>query len=396
LSEDWGRKCYNHIYPFLNCSFCSFSDFSGIDRLCDNAELAAVVEWLKAEDESRLERLWQAADQVRRENVGDGVHLRGLLEISNYCVRRCAYCGINTERKGLQRYRMSQDEILAGAGQAAEYGYGTVVIQAGEDYGITAEWLGEIIRTIKSDTALAVTLSMGERPVEDYRLWKEAGADRVLLRLETTDEQLYERIHPSSGRGGAGRKEILEACGQMGYEIGSGVMVGIPGQSYESLGRDILTFDRMDLDMIGVGPYIAHPDTRLGGAATGETEQVPATELMTYKVVSLSRLVRPDANIPGTSALATLNIGTGRENALCRGANVVMPNLTPVCYRSMYEIYPAKACINETAVQCRDCLRGRIESLGRYVAAGPGNRVRKSVNGNVLSRLGGLDGGGFV
>ncbi len=336
-----------------------------------------ILRWLRESDESALEALWRRADAVRREHVGDAVHLRGLVEISNHCVRRCAYCGISTSNRELVRYRMGAEEIVACGRQAAALGYGTVVLQAGEDYGIGREWLAGIVRAVRSETPLAVTLSLGERPDEDLAAWREAGADRYLLRFETSDAALYDRIHPPLPGRPSDRFAILRRLKGLGYEAGSGVMIGIPGQTYESLADDIGTFAALDLDMIGVGPYLPHPATPLGRGELPEAapgEQVPNSELMTYKVLALARLADPDANIPSTTALATLNLAHGRELGLARGANVVMPNLTPTRYRALYEIYPAKACIRETAAQCGACLRDRIEGMGRTVGAGPGSR----------------------
>lgn len=336
-----------------------------------------ILNWLRETDETRLQELWRRADQTRRRHVGEAVHLRGLVEISNHCVRRCGYCGLRRDHRDLPRYRMSHDEILDCARKARAYSYGTVVLQAGEDYGLTTEWVAELILLIKQHTGLAVTLSLGERSDEDLTTWKVAGADRYLLRFETSDGDLYERIHPSLPGRRSDRFEILRTLGRLGYEVGSGVMIGIPGQTFESLAADIECFCDLDLDMIGVGPYIAHPDTPLASLPPApKGQQVPNTEHMTYKVVALTRLVRPDANIPSTTALATLNRDSGRELGLMRGANVVMPNLTPIRYRSLYEIYPGKACINETAEQCNLCLTGRIESIGRLVGSGPGGRPK--------------------
>jgi biotin synthase len=337
--------------------------------------------WLREADETRLEELWRAADAMRRETVGGEVHLRGLIEISNICCRRCAYCGLRADNQDIRRYRMTREEILECVREAQRYGYGTVVMQAGEDYGITREWLAAIVRTIKEETDLAVTLSMGERPDEDLAAWREAGADRYLLRFETSDPELFALIHPPApGKAPKDRMEILRKLQELGYEAGSGVMIGIPGQSYATLAHDIATFRDMDLDMIGVGPYIPHEATPLGDGSIhreiSPEDQVPATEAMTYKVVALTRLVCPEANIPSTSALATLNTAKGREYGLQRGANVVMPNLTPPQYRALYEIYPAKACINETSAQCHHCMKGRIRNLGRDIGAGQGGRKR--------------------
>jgi biotin synthase len=337
-----------------------------------------ILYWLKETDEQKLDQLWQLADQTRKANVGDAVHLRGLIEISNYCVRRCGYCGLAVSNPKIDRYRMSADEILTCVNEAVQLGYGSVVMQSGEDYAITADFMADVIRQIKKTTPLAVTLSLGERPDEELALWKQAGADRYLLRFETSDTQLYERIHPSLPGRKSNRFEILRHLHTLGYEVGSGVMIGIPGQTYETLANDIEWFAKLDLDMIGAGPFIAHPDTPLGRGeypgSVNDPQQVRNDELMTYKVVALTRLVCPDSNIPSTTALATINRDTGRELGLMRGANVVMPNLTPVQYRTRYEIYPGKACINETAQQCAGCLRGRINAIGRTIATGPGGR----------------------
>lgn len=336
-----------------------------------------ILRWLHEEDPARLEVLYAAADRVRRAHVGDAVHLRGLVEISNHCVRNCAYCGLRLEHRELPRYRMSEDEILACAHEAVEYGYGTLVLQAGEDYGLTRAFIARVVERIKTETPLAVTLSLGEREQADLVAWRKAGADRYLLRFETSDPQLYARIHPPRAGVASDRVMMLQMLRLLGYEIGSGVMIGIPGQSYRSLAEDLLLFRALDLDMIGVGPYLPHPATPLGRtpALLPPRMQVPNTETMTYKVLALTRLIRPDANIPSTTALATLNRASGRELGLARGANVVMPNLTPVRYRAMYEIYPAKACIGETADACRMCLSARIRAMGRTIGQGPGGRA---------------------
>lgn len=337
-----------------------------------------IIAWLKEGNPQRLDALWQQADTARREHVGEDVHLRGLIEISNRCVRQCAYCGLRVGNTQLQRYRMDGPEILACAHQAVQFGYGTVVLQAGEDPGIEAPWLAELIGQIKAQTPLAVTLSLGERSEQDLSAWRQAGADRYLLRFETSNRSLYEKIHPSLPGKISDRFALIRMLQRLGYEAGSGVMIGIPGQTYDDLARDIDMFSRLDLEMIGVGPFLPHPDTPLGQGDMAElktagSQQVPNTELMTYKVVALARLVCPLANIPSTTALATLNLAQGRELGLSRGANVVMPNLTPVQYRALYEIYPAKACIRETADQCHSCLRKRIESIGRTIGTGRGD-----------------------
>lgn len=342
-----------------------------------------IVDWLKTEDPAHLKELWHWADETRRCFVGDEVHLRGLLEISNICARQCHYCGLRADNARVRRYRMTEEEILACARQAVEFGYGSVVLQAGEDHGIEADWMAGVIRRIKGETPLAVTLSMGERLDEEFALWREAGADRYLLRFETSNRSLYESIHPPLRGRRSDRFAMLRTLKGLGFETGSGIMIGIPGQTYEDLASDIEMFHALDLDMIGVGPFIPHPETPLGQRA-GELrapagEQVPNSEEMTYRVMALARLVCPSANIPATTALATLNLSTGREQGLRRGGNIVMPNLTPQKYRAMYEIYPAKACIDETADQCRACMAGRIHSIGRTVGSGRGDSPKRGM-----------------
>lgn len=342
-----------------------------------------ILGWLRENDPDRVDALYAEADRVRREHVGDAVHLRGLIEMSNICARLCGYCGIRADNRGLERYRMTREEILECVALAQRFGYGTVVMQSGEDYGIETEWLAEIIRTIKRETPLAVTLSLGERSGEDLSAWRSAGADRYLLRFETSDVELYHLIHPPApGKANQDRFHILRRLRELGYETGSGVMIGIPGQSYSSLAHDIALFAQMDLDMIGVGPYISHPDTPLGAGVMerriSREDQVPNSETMTYRVIALARLLCPEANIPSTTALSTLNIESGRELGLQRGANVIMPNLTPPKYRRLYQIYPAKSCIRETPEEFHAALMARIRKLGRKIGGGPGGRIRKA------------------
>jgi biotin synthase len=276
---------------------------------------------------------------------------------------------------------MNTDEILAAAKEAAALGDGSVVLQSGEDPGLTCAFISDLVRTLKRETALAITLSLGERGDTELRAWKEAGADRYLLRFETSDPVLYRRIHPSLPGTPSDRLAQLTRMRGMGYELGTGVMVGIPGQTWDALASDILRFRALDMDMIGVGPFLPSPRTPLGGPEAAAflappDEQVPNDELTTLKVVALTRLACPEANIPSTTALATLDREHGRELALLRGANVVMPNVTPPAYRSRYDIYPGKAGANETPAACHDRLGASLHALGRREGKGPGGRDR--------------------
>lgn len=338
-----------------------------------------ILGWLKETDEVKLQQLWSWADGVRKQNVGDEIYLRGLVEFSNHCARLCGYCGLRADNTHVVRYRMSADEILECAYIARNLGYGTVVLQSGEDFGVKEAWLADVVRRIKSETGLAITLSVGERSERELQTWREAGADRYLLRFETSNPKLFDLIHPSLPGKLSDRIALLRTLKTLGYEVGSGVMVGIPGQRYDDLAQDIMTFDELDIDMIGIGPYLPHPETPIGQHPdeymTDPSEQVPADVLMTCKAIALTRIMRPMCNIPSTTALATIDKRNGRELGLMRGANIMMPNVTLQKYRKDYQIYPDKACLTETAHHCVDCMTSRITAIGRSVGAGRGDSL---------------------
>ncbi len=337
-----------------------------------------ILAWLHEENPERLEALWRLADQRRRECVGDEVHLRGLIEFSNVCGRQCAYCGLRQPNTKLRRYRMTADDVMASVREAERNGFGAVVLQSGEDPELDPSWLAGLVRRIRRETKLAITLSVGERAPEELRLWREAGADRYLLRFETSNPKLFASIHPGSV---FSRLDLLRELGRLGYEVGSGVMIGIPGQSVDDLAGDILLFETLNLDMIGVGPFIPHPDTPFGRLDPkrwlDRPGQTPNSELMTYKVLALTRLVCPYANIPSTTALATLNPSQGHRLALSRGANVVMPNVTPARFREQYAIYPDKACIDVGADGALTDLASHLAAIGRTAGKGRGDSPNK-------------------
>ncbi|MCX7982603.1 MAG: [FeFe] hydrogenase H-cluster radical SAM maturase HydE [Syntrophales bacterium] len=336
-----------------------------------------ILAWLREEDPARLERLWREADCVRAKNVGDQVHLRGLIELSNICVRKCAYCGINAGNKNLIRFRMTEEEIRSAARLACELNLGSVILQSGEDYGFTKEKISRIIKLIKQETPLAVTLSLGERSLNELTAWREAGADRYFLRFETSNRSLYNRLHPPLPGKTSDRIFLLQKIKELGYETGSGIMIGLPGQTYIDIARDILLFRELDLDMIGVGPYIPHPATPLAQeVGKAYPDQVPNTSLMTWKVIALTRLVCPESNIPSTTALATINKMEGYFGGLKRGANVVMPDLTPAKYRILYEIYPGKASFGEDIQGAIQKFKEQLIEMGRPPGTGPGGRKR--------------------
>lgn len=308
-------------------------------------------------DDSKNDWLFNFADKIRKENVGDEVHLRGLIEFSNVCKRLCKYCGLRSSNKEIKRYRISQDEILQTAKNAVEMGYKTIVLQSGEDEYFTTEKMVEIIKTIKK-LDVALTLSIGERSYEDYKAFREAGADRYLIRIETTDKELYKKLHPNMDFDN--RIRCLKDLKTLGYEVGTGCLVGLPEQTIESLAEDILFFKKINADMVGIGPFIPHPNTPLKDAGTGNF-------ILALKVMALTRILLPDINIPATTAMETLN-PNGRILALKSGANVVMPNVTSIEYREKYEIYPNKICINESPDKCRNCIETKIKSIGRTIS----------------------------
>ncbi len=335
-----------------------------------------VLELLRDASPLRHEELRRRADARRRDGLGDVVHLRGLLEVSNHCRRDCAYCGIFRGNREVKRYRLEDADIRQGARLAQARGYGTVVLQAGEDPGLTRERVAGWIRWIKENTPLAVTLSLGEREDEELAAWREAGADRYLLRFETSDQELYHRIHPDLPGRRSDRFLLLKKLRGMGYEIGSGVMTGVPGQSLASLADDLLLFRELDLDMIGVGPWLPHPATRLPHSQPLDRDQAPQGNVLALKTIALARILCPQANIPATTALATRDPREGRASGLLHGANVLMPNLTPAERRSSYDIYPDKAVLGDRRDGDEESLPAWLVSQGRSVGTGPGGRRR--------------------
>lgn len=318
--------------------------------------------------------IFAAADDVRRQFVGDEVHLRALIEFSNFCKNNCTYCGLRRDNKNIERYRIDEDTIFMLAEHAARnMGLKTVVLQSGEDPFFTTDKLCGIIRRIKT-LDVALTLSIGEKTLDEYRAYKEAGADRFLLRIETTDKELYLRHDP--GMSWEKRVECIRNLGIAGLETGSGVLVGLPGQTIESYADDILFFKAVNADMIGIGPFIPHPDTPLKDAAGGTFETA-------LKVMALTRLLLPDINIPATTAMETL-APNGQTKALQAGANVIMPNVTLTQYRKHYELYPGKSATNYTPDESLRVVKDKISSIGRTVSDSKGFH-RRSAGG--ISKL---------
>ena len=293
-----------------------------------------------------LEQLCAAADALRQERVGDRIHLRGLIEISNHCVAACAYCGLQRSRLGLPRYRMGQEEVIAAARRAAEVGCDTLVMQAGEDPGLTIPWVEQLVRAVREATGLVVTLSLGERLPEELTAWRAAGAGRYLLKFETSNAILCTALR-GDATGGRKRVGLLRVLRELGYEVGSGIIVGLPGQPTESLADDLQLMAELQLDMVAIGPFIPGEWDRSASCGASSLGLAPAEAAC--RMVALARLHCPDANIPATTALKVAAGESGLSAALARGANVVMINVTPQPYRALYEVYPGKGAGPDTA-----------------------------------------------
>ena len=316
-------------------------------------------------DETKKDWLFKEADRIRHENVGDEVHLRGLIEFSNICKCGCKYCGLRSANKEVERYRILKEDLIKTAKNAFDMGYQTLVLQSGEDEYFDTDKMVEIIRELKKFD-IALTLSIGEKTYDEYKAFKDAGADRYLLRIETTDEDLYKEMHPHASY--ENRKRCLYDLKSLGFETGTGCLVGLPNQTIESLADDILFFKELDADMVGIGPFIPHEQTPLAKAEKGDF-------WLALKVMALTRINLPDINIPATTAMETIN-PNGRLIALQSGANVVMPNVTSTEYRAKYEIYPGKICINDKPEKCRGCIEGKIKSIGRTISQEKGFRKK--------------------
>ncbi len=317
--------------------------------------------WLTAKDASEL---FERARQERLRTKENKVFFRGLIELSSLCDRECLYCGMRKSNLKARRYVMRDDEIVACAALARELNFGTVVLQAGECERLwTRDRVSELIRRIKAETGQKVTLSLGERSPEDTAAWRAAGADRYLLRFETSDRERFAYIHPGAAVGGEHpRMAQLRWMREQGYEIGSGIMLGLPGQTLDSVVKDLQCFSELQLDMVGLGPYLAHPDTPLGQDVT--PSEVPVSVDFTCRCYALTRLLLPQANIPTTTALSTLDPQQGRLRGFAAGANVFMPNLTPNAYREGYQIYPDKICVVAPEADELSALQQDLQQLG--------------------------------
>jgi biotin synthase len=327
-----------------------------------------ITNLIAADKPEDIRQIFDFADKVRKETLGDAVLLRGIIEISSHCRNTCRYCGLNKNNKSLPRYRMKTEEILEAAEMIYRSGIRTVVIQSGEDEEFTAVWIADIITKIKERFAgMAITLSLGEWPDEYYRIWKEAGADRYLLKIETTDRRLYAKMHPEMSY--ENRIRCLNTLKRLDYQTGSGCLVGLKGQTVESLSSDVMFFRDFGFDMLGIGLFIPHGSTDLSSSRRGSLE-------MTLKVQAMARILLPAAHMPATTATGSISKTDNRMDALQAGANVIMPNFTPMPYRQMYEIYPHKRCVDEKPTTDFSELAQSAAKIGRHLAFIRGDALR--------------------
>jgi len=349
-----------------HCRRCLLKVLDLIEKLHRENDLtkAELIYILDHITETEKEVLFKYSLETKQEYYGDTVYMRGLIEFTNYCVRNCNYCGIRRDQEEAERYRLSKEQIMHCCDQGYWLGYRTFVLQGGEDPFFTDDVLVDIISSIKTRWSdVAITVSIGERSKESYKKLKEAGADRYLLRHETANEALYESIHENMKL--SSRKSCLYDIRDIGFQVGAGFMVGIPGQTNEILAEDLIFLKDLNPHMVGIGPFIPHEKTPLAGTTGGTVEE-------TLVMLALTRLLIPSVLLPSTTALGTLD-GKGREKALKVGANVVMPNLSPTNVREKYELYQDKICTGDEAAHCRQCIEGRINSVGFEVDMGRGD-----------------------
>ena len=314
-----------------------------------------------------MEYLKEEAVKVRKQYYGTKVFTRGLIEFTNYCKNNCYYCGIRRDNRNIERYRLSEEEILACCANGEKLGFRTFVLQGGEDPWYTQERIADIVKKIKkAHPDCAITLSVGEKSKEIYKAWKEAGADRYLLRHETANTSHYHMLHPESMHL-SNRKQCLYDLKELGYQVGAGFMVGSPGQTWEHLAEDLVFLQELQPQMVGIGPFIPHHDTKFAKEEAGSVD-------LTLKLLSVLRLLLPKVLLPATTALGTLD-PLGREKGLSAGANVVMPNLSPVENRKQYELYDNKICTGDEAAKCKNCLSARVRSAGYEMVEDRGDYI---------------------
>lgn len=338
----------------------------------EHSDLIYLLGLTSKEDTNLLKEL---AYNIMIKNCGEQVYLRGLIEFSNYCVNDCYYCGIRKSNKNVERYTLSEEEIINSAKWCADSGYGSIVLQSGErsdDKFI--ELVLNLVKSIKSSTiseklpdGLGITLCVGEQTEDTYRRFYDAGAHRYLLRIESSSKDLYQQLHPEY-QSWEKRVECLKSLKRIGFQVGTGVMIGFPNQTYEHLANDIKFFRDMDIDMIGMGPYIVHNQTPMYEYSEIYNDKQKKQEIyqLALRMIAVTRIYLKDVNIASTTALQAM-YAMGREAGLMFGANVIMPLLTPTDVREQYQLYEGKPCLDEFSSDCFECIQHRIESTGRKV-----------------------------
>jgi len=317
----------------------------------NSEELLFLLTHMDAADRGKL---YELSHRTALRVFGRNVYLRALIEFSNVCRRNCRYCGIRAQNSGVSRYRMTPQEIIDCCGRAYALGFRTFVLQSGEDPWFTERRVTELVASIRRRFPdAAITLSIGERSTSEYEAFFEAGADRFLMRHETASPWLYKELHPDMTM--ENRRRCLQDLKRIGYQVGAGFMVGLPGQRPEDLVNDLLFLKDFEPDMVGIGPFIPHSQTPLASSTGGTLED-------SLVMVAVTRLLLPECLLPATTALGTLH-PIGREKALAAGANVLMPNVSPVEVRPKYQLYENKICVDEDFEHCQSCLRWRIESV---------------------------------
>lgn len=320
---------------------------------------------LATTDEQAINYLRDTARKVADDIYGKQVFIRGLIEFTNYCKNDCIYCGIRRSNLNAQRYRLTEEEILSCCANGYELGFRTFVLQGGEDPYFSDERICNIVAKIKQDYPdCAVTLSIGEKDKASYQAFYDAGADRYLLRHETADEAHYQSLHPAE-MSFQHRIQCLYDLKEIGYQVGCGFMVGSPGQTVDTLYEDLMFIKKLQPHMVGIGPFIPQKDTPFGQEPAGTMEQ-------TLRLLSIIRLIHPHVLLPSTTALGTIH-PLGREKGIQAGANVVMPNLSPVAVREKYKLYDNKICTGDEAAECRHCMARRMESVGYQVVVSRGD-----------------------
>ncbi len=328
---------------------------------------------MKTEDPKEIEAIYQRAYAIKTEEIGQKVFYRGIIEFSNTCIKNCLYCGIRLDNRDVERFQMTKEEILDGAKWIYENNYGSLVLQSGERQDEAyINFVEDIIKEIKklSNNELGITISLGEQSYDTYKRWYEAGAHRYLLRIESSNEEIYNSLHPDKeNHDFATRIKCLEYLRDIGYQVGTGVMIGLPGQREEDLVDDILFYEKMDVDMIGMGPYIISKNTPMGDEFEGKILDKKKRVELGLKMIALTRIYLRDVNIAATTALQGLD-SLGREKGLKAGANILMPITTIEKHRAKYQLYDDKPCIDDNADKCKKCLAGRVGTVGDEIMYG--------------------------